>query len=74
MMTKEEKVPTEERLKELMFMMNNIRNSDKSGSPDEKFIHQIPISIVANSMRRDINYRELMAERGSCSQACQQKR
>ena len=35
MMLKEEKMPNEERLRETMFMLNNLRSANESGSPDE---------------------------------------
>ena len=52
----------QDRLKELMFLLNNQGNSDKSGHPEEKFFKGTPPSLVINHLHREMDHKELMAE------------
>ena len=52
-----------DKLIEMMFIINRNCNKDGSGSPSEKFFRRRPRSNMPNSLRRDINHRELQASR-----------
>lgn len=52
-----------DKLIEMIFLINRNSNSDNSGSPSEKFFRRRPRSNMPNSLRRDIDYRELQASR-----------
>ena len=52
-----------DKLTEMMFILNRNSNKDDSGSPSEKFFRRRPRSSMPNSLRRDINHRELQASR-----------
>ena len=52
-----------DKLIEMIFLINRNRNSDNSGSPSEKFFRRRPRSSMPNSLRRDIDYRELQVSR-----------
>ena len=52
-----------EKLREMMFLLNNKRNSDKSGSLYKNFLRKTPRSLFVNFKRRDIDYGRLMAKR-----------
>ena len=51
-------MPSAERLKELVFLLNRQRNSDGRGSLAEKFF----TSLIVNSKRHELDHRELMVE------------
>ena len=48
-----------DKLIEMMFILNRNSNMDGSGSPSEKFFRRRPCSNIPNSLRWDINHREL---------------
>ena len=65
----------EERLREIMFRLIILRNGNKRRSPDKKFFCRTLGSIVANSMRRDIDYLEIDGrKRNGHGEAYQKKR
>ena len=52
-----------DKLTEMMFILNRNSAQDGSGSPSEKFFRRRPCSNIPNSLRRDIDHRELQASR-----------
>ena len=56
-------VSTGYELIEVVFLINRNVNKDGSGSPSEKFFRTRPRSSLPNSLRREIDHRELQAKR-----------
>ena len=52
-----------DKLAEMIFLINRNSNTDTSGSPAEKFFRRRPRSNLPNSLRREVDYRELQASR-----------
>ena len=67
-------MPDQDRLRELMSLLNNQCHSDKSRSPDEKFFRRTPPSLVINCMPCDIDHRELMVKRERAVEKLAEKR
>ena len=56
-------VSIRDKLIEIMFIINRNSATDGSGSPAEKFFCRRPRSNLPNSLRREIDHRELQAKR-----------
>ena len=56
-------VSIRDKLIEIMFIINRNSATDGSGSPAEKFFRRHPRSNLPNSLRREIDHRELQAKR-----------